>query len=202
MKKIFLVLILLTYFNSYSQEKKIIYSDEDLNELTKEKYISNPLKKRFFEYKTENDSLIIYTRVARNKVGRISKNDLTKIKNQLQNTSKIKIDSSQTIVINFYPGIDNCNKGPGNSTINALYNKYIRKISKRKDVAQFFIYKQIEGTNKYSRKTKWLKDSHQLIERTFFKFHYPCSSYVIIKPNGNYYSKRGEYRITEILEKI
>lgn len=157
MKKIFLVLILLTYFNSYSQEKKIIYSDEDLNELTKEKYISNPLRKRFFEYKTENDSLIIYTRVATNKVGRISKNDLTKIKNQLHNTSKIKIDSSQTIVINFYPGVDNCNKGPGNSAINALYNKYIRKISKRKDVAQFFIYNKLKAQINILEKQNGLK---------------------------------------------
>ena len=202
MKKALLFLVLLSFTNNYSQNKQIIYSNDDLNIISEEEYKANPLKKYFYEYKTENDTIILFTKASRVKEGNISVIDYAKIKDYLINITNYKISSSKTIIINYHPGKDKCNSGKDNTTLWSLYTKYRRKISKNKSVAQFFIYKSIDGTEKHPTKIKWYKDVNQLIEKHFFKFHYPCGSYIIIKPNGNYYSVRGEYRITDILDKI
>ena len=202
MKKALLFLVLLSYINNYSQNKQIIYSNDDLNIISEEEYKANSLKKYFYEYKTENDSIILFTKASKIKEGNISIVEYAKIKDYLISITNSKISSSKTIIINYHPGKDKCNSEKGNTTLWSLYSKYKRKISKNKNIAQFFIYKNFEGIEKYPTKIKWYKDVNQLVEKTFFKFHYPCGSYIIIKPNGSYYSVRGEYKITDILEKI
>ena len=39
----------------------------------------------------------------------------------------------------------------------------------------------------------WHKDPEAIIQKTFFKHHYPCGSFVIINPDGKYASYFGEY---------
>ncbi|APG64287.1 hypothetical protein LPB136_02385 [Tenacibaculum todarodis] len=203
MKKIFLILILLTHFNTYSQSKKIMYVDEDLKILTIEQYKSNPLNKRHYEFRVEKDSVIFYIKAVKEKFGRISKEIHEKIKNNLITVSNSKINSNQTIIINYFPKKDKClgNTGWNNSFLK-LTKTYTTVLKEKKNIKQFFIFKDDKIVKNFSKEFQWYKDNSQLIEKTFFKFHYPCFSYVIIKPNGNYYTKRGEYRITEILEKI
>ena len=72
----------------------------------------------------------------------------------------------------------------------------------KENISQYFIFKDEKSVNNFGKYFKWYLDKNQLIEKTFFKFHYPCGSYVIIRPNGNYYSQRGEYNISLIPDKL
>jgi hypothetical protein len=51
----------------------------------------------------------------------------------------------------------------------------------------------------YGKDIKWYKDPERLIEKNFFKLHYPYGSYVIIQNDGSYTSRKGEYNIKKIL---
>ncbi len=39
-----------------------------------------------------------------------------------------------------------------------------------------------------------------MIERLFFKYHYPCSSFVVISKNGDYISYFGEFGMKPVWE--
>lgn len=203
MKYIYIFLFILSLTPIYSQNKKIIFADEDLNILSKEEYLKNPLQKKHFEYEAENDSSIIRIKVERQKFGRIDKATNQKIRIYLQNLSNSPIDSSKTIIINYFPSVDKCQgKDNWNSFFIQKCNNYIKELEKINNISQFFIFKDENAVKNFGRKFKWYKDENKLIEKNFFKFHYPCFSYIIIKPNGNYYSERGEYNISSIPEKV
>ena len=38
----------------------------------------------------------------------------------------------------------------------------------------------------------WYKDPYHIIEKLFFKYHYPCSSFVVISKTGEFSSYFGE----------
>ena len=203
-RKILLFILTLNFsFISFTQEKKIKYTDENFKPLTKNEFLSNPLNKNHFLYKIENDSLIINIKVERSKFGRINKATNKKIRTYLQKLSGSKVDSTQTIIINYFPSEDKCQgKGNWNFGFLSLCKDFKKGLQKKKNITQFFIFKDEKAVKNFKRKFVWYKDKSRLIEKTFFKFHYPCFSYIIIKPNGGYYSERGEYRITDILNKI
>ncbi len=53
----------------------------------------------------------------------------------------------------------------------------------------------------------WYKDPYGTIERLFFKYHYPCSSFVVLSKEGEFISYFGEFskeyvcKVAEILTK-
>ena len=40
---------------------------------------------------------------------------------------------------------------------------------------------------------KWFKDPDEILRNEFFKYHYPCSSVVVIAPSGEFESLLGEH---------
>ena len=203
MKKALLILLfILILTNVYSQEKKTIYVDENYSEMTSLEFYSSQKGNGVFRFKFDSDTLTVYLKVKRYAVGRIKKDSLNVIREQLLITSNRKIDPLNTIVINYYPGEDSCNKSGNGSYLREKYTNYSREIKRYKDVAQFFIYKDVSGLKIFRKSIKWLPDLNRKIENNFFKWHYPCNSYVVIRPNGNYFSIRGEHDINNILRRL
>ena len=105
------------------------------------------------------------------------------------------IDWEKPLVIIYYPGQDPCNAS-------ALSNrrdrkKWYRELEKKvREIAQtkpIYIYKESTGLEKYEGILKWYKDPDGIIEKLFFKHHYPCGSFAIINEKGQYACYFGEY---------
>ena len=79
------------------------------------------------------------------------------------------------------------------------FNAYLRKVRSLKNAAQVFLYASPQGLDKYKDVIDWFPDPGHLIQNTFFKHHYPCGSYVIINPNGDYYAYYGEYALDDVI---
>lgn len=203
MKKILMLLLFLSPYTLFSQSKKIVFADENLKILTKNDFFNNPLKKDRYILTFENDSSTIKVKVDREKYGRLTKNRNRNIRSYLETLSSTKIDSTKTVIINYFPTADKCQ---GKSNWNKFFikkcNNFVNQVKKNEKLTQYFIFKDKSSVKNFKKKFKWYLDTKQLIEKTFFKYHYPCFSYVIIKPNGNYYTVRGEYNISEIYKKI
>lgn len=96
-------------------------------------------------------------------------------------------------MIIYYPGKDPCNS-KSSATASARHEWYkdlMKNANKITPTNFLFVYKSKEGL-KYTKKDTWYKDPKAMVEHMFFKYHYPCSSYVIIYKD-KYYSYFGEF---------
>lgn len=131
--------------------------------------------------------------------GNLNDSEKANLINELTKLSKKEIDSSQTIVINFF----NKPETKASSCIDN-YSKdksYLMFIKKNKNLAQFFI---TEKNFKY-KKNKVIQDKNNIIKDLIFNDAKSCGNYIIIKNNGAYIKKTGEYRqdqIPELIEKM
>ena len=159
-----------------------------------------PLTERQFRYIMEtqnplvvkNDSLEIYKAITnRNVRGNIRNFDT--IFNALKAIHP-NLESGKPLLIIFYPGIDPCNS-TGSATKHSRkkwFGELEKKVYEMAKVKPLYLYRRNEGLEKYGL-LNWKKDPANIIEKTFFKFHYPCSSYVIVLPTGEYISFFGEF---------
>lgn len=117
--------------------------------------------------------------------------------NELQNLTDLKIDSAYTIVINFY---DKPLRKPNGSCIDYYTEdyKYLRFFKKNPYILQFFISQQ---EYKY-KNNKVIEDKNNTIRNLIFQDAKSCGNYIIIKPNGDFLRKLGEYRQDQIPELI
>lgn len=202
MKKAFSILLLLLVLSSFSQTKTI-YVNENL-ELISEKEFNkseNSLDYLYSQYII--DTLIIKTKAKRDIRGILSDRIYNRIIDNINYVSKEKkVLGKDIIVINYYPGLDNCNKNPGNDFLKSKYANYTRRINSINNVKQYYFYKEIGNIEKYGRKLIWLKDPHEILEKLFFKIHYPCGSYLIIYPDKTYVSYFGEYNLDNIFDEL
>jgi hypothetical protein len=142
------------------------------------------------------------TVATRDKKDFIKKELHNEIINYLNRITEKKTDSTKIIIINYHPGKDKCNSTGDQLYVNSLYRDYLDVINSKKNVSQYFIYKDVDGTSSYYKRIKWYHDIDKVIENNFFPRHYPCGSYLIIYPNGKYFVQYGEYYIKSIFEKI
>lgn len=110
-------------------------------------------------------------------------------------TTGNELDETKPLVIIYYPGPDLCNSaGSASVELKSTWFRELEngvfKIAASKPV---YIYKDEKGVEKYKDSMTWYKDPEGTIERLFFKYHYPCSSFTVIGKDGNYISYFGEF---------
>jgi hypothetical protein len=199
MKTKLLHLVFLSLTLSTFAQKKEVYLNDNLIKITKTDFekIEDPSK--FYHLQFELDTLIANVKVQRIKKGKISNELLNSIKSELSTISGEPIPNSNTILINYYHGLDRCNSTGDKSYVRVKYKRFLKKLKKVNDLSSFFMYKSPEGTKDYGQQLNWIKDEFGTIEKTFLPLHYPCGSYVLIDSNGNYYVQKGEYNLSRII---
>lgn len=190
MKYIIIIFILIST-KLFSQEKKVVFLNENHQEIDKIKFVNGKYSKKYLDLYFESDTLIKCLLVKRISMGRLNKNQLKELKESL--TIKDGIDD-KLIVIIYYPGKDKCNGMERYSNWNIFDRNYLKKLNKISDISHHWIYKDDENLKYYYQKKKgWKKDRNQFIEKMFFKYHYPCSSCVVIDSKGNFIANYGEF---------
>lgn len=130
---------------------------------------------------------------------------------KLETATGKTIDRNYYLLVMYYPGQDPCNAvgsiSPSydNAHIDRLKERtgeLSRNLQKNAPTQMVYIYKNQTGLRKlFEEYMDYVQDPDALIERTFFKYHYPCGSYVVIRPDGAYGSYFGEYAYEDILER-
>ena len=195
MKKYLLILLTCFIFCCASaQEHK--YFDVDHKEISKttfeEKRATNTV------LSITGDSIHHHQLINREEKGKI--NDKAQLVSLLERASNRKIDTLKSIVIIYYPGQDSCNS-TGNPKMLIEANKTLKSdLHRQLKLEPIYIYKTATGLSKFEGAINWIKDPEQTIERHFFKYHYPCGSFVVISKNGDYMSYFGEYPGSYIVE--
>lgn len=109
--------------------------------------------------------------------------------------------TSKPLIVIYYPGKDECNStGLENApeTLRKNIKAVARYAEKHNSVSPLYIYKIPHGLEKYQGIQQWTPDPDGLFEKEFFKYPYPCGSFVVISPKGNYRGILGGYPISQI----
>ena len=191
-------IVLIPLFFVTLSNAQIKYYDKDDNEISKDQFTNYQLN--FEELKVFNDSLTIGKIIPnRSETGKL---DGLKFYDFINSNLNLKLEQNKPLVIVYYPGIDSCNLS-GSSTANSehlWYKELITKSNKITPTNFLFIYKTKEGL-KYTKKDTWYKDPKGIIEKIFFKYHYPCSSYTIIF-NNTFVSYFGEFSKDNVIKDL
>lgn len=211
--KFFIFLFVLTFpiFTIAQKEKSVHFLNENgyeiSKELYKEEYRNRKYNISYLSITFENDTSYFIKPVKRKNYGRLSDNQFEKLKSFIYN---IKLDmtyQNKYSIIKYHPGRDRCNGGRvkynGNKN-HALGKKYIQKLQKSFNIETFWIHKKDTTVNfKNSGWINWQVDKQQIIEDLFFKYHYPCGSFVVINnETKNYISIFGEYGASTVEETV
>lgn len=197
------LLLLLLFSNClFAQQttlKKETYFDENGNRIG-----ATGFKIKYENYKvfapsivSETDSTIIQKIVFREVYDVLLPSERETVVKILQQLTGKTIDNNQTIVINFFflEHVENQAPCIDHYTSDKKYQKYFEKHDSN---IQFFITEKGYTHNK----PNLYQDTKGYIRNLLFKDRLDCGNYVIIKPNGHYYKRVGEYRQDEIPDRI
>ncbi len=195
MKKLLLTLIFGFLICSCSSTKvgndKTKYFDENNIEINESKF--NQIRSTNKLLDIQGDSVNHKKLTLREDQGNV--NDRKALELLLEKELNQELDSNKPIVIIYYPGKDPCNSSGTKSRewIKSWYGHLEIGLSKIAQVKPLYIYKDYDGLKKYEGILNWKKDPKGIIEKLFFKHHYPCSSFVVISKDGKYFSRFGEF---------
>lgn len=192
MRKILTLIISAILINSCSSlQRDFTYLDINNNEISKSKFRQKRSTNQYLDIQI--DSLNQKKLIERTKTGKLE--NFEAYRSLVSNKTSEKIDNTKPLVIIYHPGKDACNSS-GSATKETLKNWYGTLedgVQQLKANAPIYLYKEKEGLEKYDGVLNWHKDPDGLTEKLFFKYHYPCSSFVVISSDGEYISYFGEF---------
>lgn len=163
--------------------------------LTNDQRLENHINKHSaYNIKITENGKTFEKRIFPLKIDSLSQKDMDILNIYLSNLKSSFPKQNNYIFIAFYPGKDLCNS-TGNATRNNIgesNNRFQESLLNRKHITYQFIYKSSEGLDRWNKGIEWKFDKNQVIENTFFEYHYPCSSYVILHKSGKYHAYYGE----------
>lgn len=195
MKKVLLKLIFVILIYSCSSTKigndKTKYFDDNNIEISKSKFNQIRSTKKLLDI--PGDSVNHKKLTLRENRGKV--NDRKALELLLEKGLNQELDSNKPIVIIYYPGKDPCNSsGTTNKEwIRSWYGQLEEDLNQVAQVKPIYIYKENDGLKKYDGILEWKKDPEGIVEKSFFKYHYPCMSFVVISKDGDYISRFGEF---------
>ena len=200
-KQLVLILFFLTIGHIAAQKKEAYFND-DLKEISITEFESEKDAKKFYNLRIESDSLIAHVKVQRIKKGQLSPVVLDSIRSELSRLSNELVSEQNTIIVNYYHGVDKCNSTQNASYVRSKYKRYLKKLRNLDGVSQFFMFKSPEGTTQYGKQLNWIEDKNGTFESLFLLLPYPCGSLILIEKTGHYYIQKGEYDIESIIELV
>jgi hypothetical protein len=197
-----LLLLSVALTSTYGQKKTVCY-DLEGKEVT-EKQLKALEIDNLIIGERELDGVMEKKLMQRDISGQLAPEVYTQIRNRIAEIPGSNLDKKPIIVIGYYPGEDPCNS-TGLATredIGLNHIAYLKQLNRLKVAGHYNIYKNNSGLKRYSVSRKWYEDKDGLIERTFFPYHYPCGSYVVIAPDGKYRGYLAEFHSDQILEGV
>ena len=209
-----LILLLLIFYCSKNFSQNKIYLDENIIEIDSLEFIKKCKFKVFkcLVYKT--DSIIINKVLNKYNFGKIKKKEYHQIRKLLIKNQNRLIDSSSALLINYRDSLydfitrkknfeNHVKKHDSVKHVSFSFKKFdsnrkrwikkqkkcIKKVKRKHNAETFYVYNFDFGSIKDYPDLNWIKDIG-VFKRVFFSVMYE-SSFLILKPNGNYFLSGG-----------
>lgn len=204
MPKFFLFIFLCCSSTLFAQRKRAYYFDENNQPISARQYrlyeedTEEILDYMYLDFETDTGRVFVQVRRALH--GDLHPDSLRLIRQDLEEAARVNIDSTHILVLNYYPGQDECNSSGTKDRrwIKTFHRAYLKKLYSLAPLDQFSVYSDTSGLDLYKGIIEWYPDLNGRLKNTFFKLHYPCASMVVIHPNGNYHAYLGEYSLEQV----
>ena len=205
MKIIFTFLIIILLLTKVKAQEKTVtrYFSIDSIEVSYEKFskLLDSDKNMLAYFKNQNDTMFVKL-VDRITVGHISPLQVSQILAYFGN-QKQSVDIKLPTVFQYFQGDDPCSRSAFGGLITSWDNRDIelKTYLKKKYKINFLNIKSNLSSieNRTNLPENWINDKYSMLKK-FFPFHYPCGSFIILKPDGEYYVNYGEYGFTTALK--
>ena len=151
-------------------------------------------------YTIENSDDTI-TKVKSDTTGSLNNKDYENLKNYLTDITQQKINFDKKVIINFIDNDPKTYRKNYQVPWDIFYGNMENDLTKLGECNHFWIINQrVKDLDYYhGDKINWVVDKNNLIRQSFFKYDGLNGGFVIIKPNGDYFLKIGEYRKSDVL---
>ncbi|PJX24607.1 hypothetical protein CAP47_03750 [Psychroflexus sp. S27] len=142
------------------------------------------------------------TKVKSHLTSQLSNVDYQTLKNHLNKISDKEIDFNKKIIINFIDNDPKIYRKGYQVPWDIFYGNIKDDLAKLGQSNHFWIInKKVKDLYYYhGDKIKWIVDEGDFIRKLFFHYNGLNGGFVIIKPNGDYFLKVGEYQKSEVLK--
>ncbi len=164
--------------------------------ITKEEFAKKAMSFGYdYKYK-EEDSAYVGRLILKREKGTLTKERLVEVRKYLKKLTGKSVNTNSTIVINYFVAPVNGDKSCADSYIND--SDYAKRLQQLDLTEQFFIAEkkyQLDKKNVYQESADFLK-------KYLFENARTCGNYMILRPDGSFYSKYGEYEQDKIISLI
>jgi len=178
-----------------STEAQTRYRDEMGRSVSKEEFQNKILNEPYFGIPSEDPEVMML--IYRMPFGKV---DPALFYEKLEKSEDLK--AGKSLIVIFYPGKDECNSTGDNANdtryFQKTYDYFLKTAEKRNASEPAYIFKNSHGLEKYQGIITWIPDPDGIFEKEFFKFSYPCRSFVVIHPSGEFRSILGEFPNSQI----
>lgn len=171
------------------------YRDELGKSVSKEEFQNKILNGPYFGIPGEEEDLMML--IHRMPFGKVDPYSFYEKLGKLED-----LNNQKSLIVIYYPGKDECNS-TGDHAYDTKYFKksheWLLKTAEKRDASEpSYIYKNPHGLEKYQGIITWIPDPDNAFEKAFFKYPYPCRSFVVIHPSGEYRAILGEFPNSQI----
>ncbi len=113
-----------------------------------------------------------------------------------------------SLVVIFYPGADECNSNSRDFEVSAMKkaDKSLKKWAEKGEaLPPIYLFENSGGLMDYVDFMDWQEDPRNVFQQEFFKYPYPCKSFVVLHPSGNYRAILGDFpwsQVDQALKKL
>lgn len=193
------IAFLLTFTINYAQQSmdKPSYFFTNKGELITQKEFADKATSFGYDYKyKEVDTAFVGHLILKREKGTLNDKELKEVRKYLKKLTGKTINKQSTVVINYFVAPENGDKSCAQSYIND--SDFAKRLQQLDLTEQFFIAEKDYDLNK----SNVYQESSNFLKRFLFENARTCGNYMILRPDGSFYSKYGEYEQDKIISLI
>lgn len=184
---------ILFFLNSLSILAQTGYQDEMGRDVSKAYFEKQILEGPYFGIPNEEGGKILVHRMPFGKVDPIP---------FFEKTGNMKaLEEGKSLIVIYYPGKDECNSSGDGDNADSFPKEHktlMRWAEKGDATTPVYMYGNPHGLEKYGETVRWIADPDHIFQDQFFRFPYPCGSFVVIHPSGEYRAILGGYPLSQV----
>ena len=193
------IAFLLTFTVNYAQQsvEKPSYFYAHKGESITQKEFADKATSFGYDYKyKEVDTAFVGHLILKREKGTLTDKELKEVRKYLKKLTGKTINKQSTVVINYFVAPKNGDKSCAQSYIND--SDFAKRLQQLDLTEQFFIAEKGYDLNK----SHVYQESSNFLKRFLFENARTCGNYMILRPDGSFYSKYGEYEQDKIISLI
>ncbi len=202
MKKLLSFLLLVLYTQvSFAQE--VHFFDAAGNSITYDQFELLRRSGQFLGLSFQKGKTTETRLFPRFETGVISQQTRNEILLNLEKEKGSVVNRNELLLITYHQRKDPCNSSGGMKYQWEMRKEVAQRQRRIKQLglsSEYYLYATPDGIRNFYNHLQWYPDRDLLVEKTFFKYKYPCKSFVIIKPDGGYYACFGEFRHDQMID--